>query len=143
MNNKGFTLVELLATIIVLSIVIGITIPITINSLNKAKEREEKLLIANIRSSVVNLNVECNSGSSLDICSNRKRGITLSDLALSGFLTFEKNSNSRDPQIINPRTNNNISFCKIKVTDDNEFCNLTSDDACRFVDDCVIEVWSK
>ena len=39
MNKKGFTLVELLATILVLAIVVSITMYIAINAINSAKRK--------------------------------------------------------------------------------------------------------
>ena len=39
LNRKGFTLVELLAVIIILAIVVGITIPAVLTTTNKAKEK--------------------------------------------------------------------------------------------------------
>ena len=39
LNKKGFTLVELLAVIIILAIVVGITIPAVLTTTNKAKEK--------------------------------------------------------------------------------------------------------
>lgn len=38
-NNKGFTLVELLAVIIILAIVVGITIPAILTTTNKSKQK--------------------------------------------------------------------------------------------------------
>ena len=52
MNKKGFTLVELLATIIILSIVTGIAIVIIVSSFKKAKEDTEKVFIKNLEDAI-------------------------------------------------------------------------------------------
>ena len=48
LNKKGFTLVELLATIVILSLVMIITIPIGINAYNSSKIKGEKVFIEKI-----------------------------------------------------------------------------------------------
>lgn len=49
MNRKGFTLVELLATIIVLAIVVGITVPSVSGIIRKSKEKSELAFIETIK----------------------------------------------------------------------------------------------
>lgn len=49
MNNKGFTLVELLGTLVILAIVIGISIAATNFNLNNAKEKTEDVFVDTIR----------------------------------------------------------------------------------------------
>ncbi len=127
MNRRGFTLVELLATIIVLAVVVGITIPVTINGINKAKKKQQDILVANIQSAVANLNTEC-AGDSFSLCSelSKNRPITLSELAEFGFLSFDKTDSSGKPIIENPYNEINaditcgkncidVSNCKIYI----------------------------
>lgn len=45
MNRRGFTLVELLATLVILSIVVGITIVFMNNSFKEAKDKTENLFV--------------------------------------------------------------------------------------------------
>ena len=47
-NNHAFTLVELLATITILGIVLSITVYVSINAVNKAKENSYKTTKSNI-----------------------------------------------------------------------------------------------
>lgn len=49
MNNKGFTLVELLATLVILSIVIGITITTMNLNFRSTKEKTEDVFVDTIR----------------------------------------------------------------------------------------------
>lgn len=48
MNKKGFTLVELLATVVILSIVVGFTIMATNGGFGKAKKKTEDIFIKTI-----------------------------------------------------------------------------------------------
>ena len=49
MNRKGFTLVELLATIVVLAIVVGISVPSVTGIIRKSKEKSEMAFIETIK----------------------------------------------------------------------------------------------
>ena len=57
-NQKGFTLVELLATIVVLSIVVSLTIYTALNIIGNAKEKSYKVTISNIESNASNYLLE-------------------------------------------------------------------------------------
>lgn len=49
MNNKGFTLVELLATLVVLSIILGITVVSVNKSFNETKNKTEELFVKTLK----------------------------------------------------------------------------------------------
>ncbi len=52
MNKKGFTLVELLATIVVLSIVVGLTVTGITFSIKNAKKKTEEVYIGTLRDAI-------------------------------------------------------------------------------------------
>lgn len=83
MNNKGFTLVELLATLVILSIVIGITITTMNLNFRDTKEKTEDVFVDTIRDAIdVYLDSDAKSLSftefknneGKDICINKKYG---------------------------------------------------------------------
>ena len=49
MNRKGFTLVELLATLVILGIIVGIVIISVSGSLGGAKEKTEEVFVDTIK----------------------------------------------------------------------------------------------
>lgn len=51
MNNKGFSLVELLAVIIILGLISIITVPTIINKYNENKEKQYNQLVSSLESS--------------------------------------------------------------------------------------------
>jgi prepilin-type N-terminal cleavage/methylation domain-containing protein len=125
-NNKGFTLVELIATIVILAIVMGIGATSIISILNKTREKDYKLLIDNVRSAVELCYQECLYGNTnlscpdLDIRDSYYH-ITLGDLVKNGYLKGNntdkgESNNIKDDKftIVNPKDNQNISSCKIK-----------------------------
>ena len=48
-NKKGFTLVEVLATVVILGIISGIGITLYLNTINKSKEKSRQLAVSNIK----------------------------------------------------------------------------------------------
>ena len=48
MNRKGFTLVELLATIVILGIVVGLTVAISSGAFNNAKKNTEDIFVKTV-----------------------------------------------------------------------------------------------
>ena len=71
MNNKGFTLVELLATIVILGIVMGIASYGVINAINSSKNKSEEVFVNKLgtfidsyiveNTSIFNDNIKCGS----------------------------------------------------------------------------------
>lgn len=147
MNKKGYTLVELLATLIVLSIVIGITIPIALNVINNSKEKDLELIKKNISDAAVNLVNECNFDDSFEdsfstsnrICpalsTDGKKLISVRDLMKRGFLSnYEGEYGSY--VIKNPVNGENIADCHFYVLDDGTVCSGIKDTGCTFFKLC-------
>ena len=107
MNNKGFTLVELLGTIVILAIIAGISSYSIITVVNNAKEKNYELLVNNIAKASEAYYQECYYG---DSCPYTEE-ITLGKLVSDGYLR----SNNKDNSLINPMTKEDISNCTIIV----------------------------
>ena len=107
MNNKGFTLVELLGTIVILSIIVGISSYSIITVLNNTKKNNYKFLIDEIKKASEAYYQECYYGNNCPYTEE----ITIGKLASTGYLT----SNNKDNSIINPMTKEDISNCTLIV----------------------------
>lgn len=115
-NNKGFTLIELMATIIILALVLSITGFSIFSVINSGKKKNYELLISNINSAAELYYQECKyMTTDLAICD--VENITLGDLVDYGYLT--NNDSDKDGEdsvkLINPNTDEDITNCKIKV----------------------------
>lgn len=106
MNRKGFTLVELLATLTILGIIIAIG-GISISAImNNAKEKQFELLVSNIKSAVENYYQECTYGGSS--CNYE---ISFQYLLDNGYI-----SPNKDKKLVNPKTDGDITSCKISYS---------------------------
>ena len=122
-NNKGFTLVELIAAIVLLSLVVGITSYSIIGIINRNKEENYNLLIKNINSAAETYYQECRySNNDMINCNkieNDEYMVSLGDLVNYGFLKGNekiKEGTEKDKYtIVNPLDNTNISNCEITV----------------------------
>ena len=116
LNKKGFTLVELIATIVVLALVVSISAYAITNIINSAKEKNYELLIKNIIDASETYYQECkysnNSGITCDDT------VTLQDLVNYGYL---KGNGTKDDkmEIVNPKNNIDIGECSIAVKYEN------------------------
>lgn len=106
MRNKGFTLVELLAVIIILGIIALITFPVIDNSIKKSKEEALKRTIDAIENASYRYSVENDIGYP-DIAN--KEVLKLEQLQDAGFL---------EKDIINPVTNDELKGCVWYYYDD-------------------------
>lgn len=112
LNKKGFTLVELIATIVVLALVVSISAYAITNIINSAKEKNYELLIKNIKDASETYYQECkysnNSGITCDDT------VTLQELVNYGYL---KGNGTKDNKmkIVNPKNNIDIGECSIAV----------------------------
>ena len=123
MNNKGFTLVELLATILVLALVMSIGTFSVLAILKNAKEKNYNLLLNNIKDASELYYQECkyaNSNNSGITCNLTKT--KLGDLVKYGYLkgnsTVKVSNNIKEKDkytLVNPINDQNIENCYISV----------------------------
>lgn len=121
-NRLGFTLVELLATIVLLGIVTGITGYAITNLIKSSKEKDYELLVSEIKDAIEIYYEECKY-SKTDIIScptpTKVNGydsyeITLSTLVNYGFLKGNATDSNGDATLVNPKDNVNIANCGIR-----------------------------
>lgn len=123
MNNNGFTLVELLVTLVLLGIIATISITGVVSVMNNSKNGEYKVLLKNIDTGVKMFYEDCEYGvlSGKDICTNHRSisgdnteityTIPISALIQYGFLTGNSSG-----EVINPKTNKPLNDnCTVTV----------------------------
>ena len=111
MNNKGFTLIELIVAIIILSLILSIGAYSIINIVKDSKEKNYETLIRSIKSGAESYAIECQYN---DItCANQ---ITLGDLVRYGFLSGNSKNNDKNYTIVDPKDNKSIADCVINIT---------------------------
>ena len=125
LNKKGFTLVELIATIVVLSIVVSIGSYSITNIIKNAKEKDYNLLINNIKDAAETYYQECkysdNTGNNTGIDCNIDP--TLKDLITYGYLKGN-GTDDKKMNITNPKDDNDISDCKISINYENNHIKI-------------------
>lgn len=126
MNKKGFTLVELLATILILAIVVSIAGYSIINIIKSSKNENYKQLINNIKDAAEVYYEECrysketlypafnNNTSAVNTFCNGT--VSLGDLVKYGFLKGNEKGNNNTYTIVNPNDNKSIKDCTINVS---------------------------
>ena len=115
MNKKAFTLIELMAVIVILSIIVVITTPVIFNLVSSVKDelsKEQKQIIENAARmwGVKNLSVDNNKNPIYN--SRVKKSITIDELKTAGFLEKKDIKNISEEDI------NNAGVC---ITYNNQF----------------------
>ena len=129
MNNKGFTLIELIASIILLSIVMSITTVSVVGYINSSREKSYDLLISNIKVAAQEYFEECenyeimndedgeddNATFTCSITTDNTINITIGKLLQYGFLSSSATDSDGNKIVENPKTNESINNCGLIV----------------------------
>lgn len=133
LNNKGFTLIEVLTVLVIISILGVIVVPNTMGVIKSGKKNTYKILVANIKESAINMYKELEYSDSelyyykknekeiINISDDNKLEINLASLVKNGFLTGDK---VEEGSVINPVDNSDMGECRIVITkkvDDNNY----------------------
>ncbi len=127
-NNKGFTLVELLGTIIILALVVSIAGFSITGILNSSKEKNYNLLIGNIKDAAELYYQECRFANNnktvngvkcniVTINNEKYYQVSLGSLITYGYLSGNgKTSDKENVKLVNPKkTSDEISGCEINI----------------------------
>ena len=118
MNKKGFTLVELLATIILLAIVLSLSSIAIIGIINSSKEKNYEQLISNIKDSAEVYYQECKYSNNSHISCNLDNNgynISLGELVRYGYIKGNSKDNNDKFSLVNSYDELDISNCTIRV----------------------------
>ena len=140
MNNKGFTLIEVLAVIAIIAILGIVTVPGVLNSINNSKKASYNILIENIKEAGIRLFDEVNLagntiivynviGSTEDTVQIKKENeyeyidIPFQTLISNGFIkgvinkkeTEQEKNNGNTLIITNPITEKDMGNCMLRI----------------------------
>ena len=115
-KRNAFTLIELLAVLILLAVIGLITLPIVNNSINNSRERALEETIRNIEHAALTYSVENNLGTD-----SYYKALTLEELKTKGYL--------ENKDVINPVTREEMTGCIIYVWESNQY-NFEYDEKC-------------
>lgn len=110
-NRKGFTLVELISVIVILSLIVGIGATVITEVIKNNKEKDYILLIKEIKSATESYYHECRY---VTYDCDNDGTIKLGDLIVNGFLKGNSKLQDGSSTLVNPNNEDNISNCEIK-----------------------------
>ena len=128
MNKKGFTLVELLAIIVILGIIITIVYPLVVSTINDAKKNaytSQKEIVIKAAKLYYLDHVE----NLPDIGSSENRCVTIETLITDGYISSEELKSNysmikEEKKLINPDNNTEISSVQVKYENNKYVYNL-------------------
>lgn len=115
-NNLGFTLIELIATIVILTLVMGISTYSISAIIKNSKEKNYELLINNIKDAAETYYQECKYSNNTGIACSSDSITTLGQLVKYGYLKSNDSESSSSQKIVNPKDNEDITDCQIQIT---------------------------
>ena len=141
LDNKGFTLVEVLAVVVIIGILGGVAITGVLSAINTSKDASYNMMISDIVTASENMYNEVdfsddaddgavfqyNNGGNLGskvVISSNTINTNLQTLVSNGFLSGEENgnkdkedaSNKNNRIILDPKTRTDIGDCEIEIT---------------------------
>lgn len=130
-NSKGFTLVELIATIVILSIVVTICAISITTVIKSSKEKDYELFIREVKNAVEEFYLECRFDKHINIeCPSLESeyySTTLESLVNNGYLKGNSIDENHKLMVVNPKDNVNISSCQIKYNYQNGKISVVAD----------------
>ena len=101
MKNKGFTLIELIATLIILAPITSVVTIVTLNTMKNAQYKERTILVANIIDGATAMALECvnTTPKELPICGNinKNNRIPVKTLLEYGYIKGDENGKIYNP----------------------------------------------
>ena len=129
MNNKGFTLIELIATIVLLAIVVSIASFSIVSIIKNSKIKNYEILIDNIKGAAEVYYQECKYANNSDISCNSNAGsytLILGDLVKYGDLKGNSTDKNKNYSLVNTLNDEDITACEIVISFSNGKVNITA-----------------
>ncbi len=113
-NNKGFTLVELIVTVALISLVVILVVPSALDIVTNSKQELYNIQIKDIVTASKIYYEDCQYGLKSPLCQNDSP-VTITIKDLLGIKNNQTNDTLNKKKIINPITNEDITNCQITI----------------------------